>query len=398
MSNFKYTARDVQGKVVKGELAANDVSGFYVALREMNLYALEYTETQERAVRRKRLHKMKIKELIVFCRKMGTMMGAGLSMTGAFDVLYRTAETPELKELYLSVYESIQRGMPLSQAMRAEGDSFPPFLMNMVESGETSGNLDSILTTLAGHYENENKLLHKIKSATIYPMILLFVSVAVVIILFTFVLPEMLQMFGNQELPPITRFVMGVSNFMTENWVGIVLVILAVVCVLLNVRHIRPLKYFFDYMKLKFPGVSKMNRVVYASRFARSMSILYASGIPMLSSLRLSANILDNLYVDKLFVGLLQDVSMGESLSTAIERINVFDNLLPSMIHIGEESGSLDAILADISDYYDTESTNSITRMISILEPVMLVVLAVIIAIVLIAVMMPIYGMYSGVL
>jgi type IV pilus assembly protein PilC len=218
MGKFKYTARDAQGRLVKGELVADDVAGFYVALRDKNLYALEYNETRESEAPRKRLHKMKLKELIVFCRKMGTMMGAGLSMTGAFDVLYRTAETPELKELYLSVYESIQRGMPLSQAMRAEAGSFPPFLMNMVESGETSGNLDSILTTLAGHYENENKLLHKIKSATIYPMIRLFVSIAVIIIRFTFILPEMFKMFGEQELPPLTQFVMGVSIFMRGNW------------------------------------------------------------------------------------------------------------------------------------------------------------------------------------
>jgi type IV pilus assembly protein PilC len=388
----------MQGKVIKGELTADTVSGFYAALRGMELYALDYREVRDARASGGRSRRVAVKELIVFCRKMGAMMGAGLSLTGSLDILYRTAETPRLKALYLSVYENIQRGMPLSQAMRGEQNAFPPFLMNMVESGEASGSLDSILTALAGHYENENKLLNKIRAATIYPAVLLFVSIAVVIILFTFVLPSMLGMFGGQELPPITQFVMGVSRFMTGNWPGIIAVIAAVAVLLLNVRNIRPLKQFFDYAKLRFPAVRKMNRVVYAARFSRAMSILYSSGIPMLNALRLSANTLDNLYIDQLFVRLLQDISTGESLSAAIERLDVFDPLLSPMIRIGEESGSLDGILANMSDYYDTESSGSITRMIALLEPVMLVVLAVIVGIVLAAVMLPIYGMYSGIL
>ncbi len=178
----------------------------------------------------------------------------------------------------------------------------------------------------------------------------------------------------------------------------IVGVIIVVALLLLNQRHIPPLKRFMDTMKLRFPGISKMNRTVYASRFARSMSMLYSSGISMLTSLKLSSGILGNLVVDALFVGLMQDVSMGESLSSAIERVNVFDRLLPSMIRIGEESGSLDTILASISDYYDMESQNAINKMIAILEPVLLIVLAVIIVIVIVSVLLPVYAMYSSLL
>ncbi|MDL2236358.1 type II secretion system F family protein [Christensenellaceae bacterium OttesenSCG-928-K19] len=398
MSNFRYTARDAQGKTVKGELTAPSVSEFYAALRGRQLYALEYSEVQQRQALRRRHHKMTTKELILFCRKLGTMMHSGLSMTGAYDVLVKTADTLPQKELFLSVYESIQRGQPLSEAMRQEGGAFPPFLTNMVESGEASGNLDKILLSLATHYENENKIQQKIKSASTYPVILLVVSIAVVLLLFTFVLPRMLSMFEGAEVPPITQFVLDVSNFLTVYWPAVVLAVVALAILLLNQRFIPPLKYFLDMAKLRFPAVGKMNRTVYSSRFARSMSMLYASGIPMLSSLRLSANILGNLYIDKLFAGLMQEVSMGESLSSSIERINVFDNLLPSMIRVGEEAGSLDTVLTSISDYYDQESQSAVNRMITILEPVMLAVLAVIITIVLAAVMLPIYSMYNTLL
>ena len=398
MSQFRYTARDAQGKTVKGILTADGIPSFYASLREQGLYCLSYSEDADAQQARRRLHKMKTRELIVFCRKMGTMMESGLSMTGAFEVLYQTAETPAIRELYLSVYESIQRGMSLSQAMRLEGQSFPPFLTNMIESGETSGNLDSILLTLAGHYENENKLMHKIKSATIYPTILLVVSVGVIILLFTFVLPNMMTMFQNAEIPPITEFVMSVSGFMVNYWMWIILAIAAAAVLFLNSARMPSFRYVLDRMKLRIPITGKMNRTVYSARFARSMSILYASGIPLITSLRLSSNVLGNLYIDRLFTSLMQDVSMGESLSSAIERANVFDRLLPSMVRIGEESGSLDRILASISDYYNTESENAINRMISILEPVMLIVLAVIITIVLAAVMLPIYSMSSRML
>lgn len=398
MSQFRYTARDAQGKTVKGILTVDSIPSFYTFLREQGLYCLSYSESADAQQARRKLHKMTTKELIVFCRKMGTMMESGLSMTGAFEVLYQTAETPAIRELLLSVYESIQRGMSLSQAMRLESQSFPSFLTNMIESGEASGNLDSILLTLAAHYENENKLMHKIKSATIYPTILLIVSIGVIILLFTFVLPNMMTMFQNAEIPPITQFVMGVSDFMVNCWMWIVLAAIAVALLFLNSARIPPFRYMLDRMKLRMPITGKMNRTVYSARFARSMSILYASGIPLITSLRLSSNVLGNLYIEKLFTSLMQDISMGETLSSAIERIGVFDRLLPSMIRIGEESGSLDRILASISDYYNTESENAINRMISILEPAMLVVLAVIITIVLAAVMLPIYSMYSSML
>ncbi|MEA4853936.1 MAG: type II secretion system F family protein [Christensenella sp.] len=398
MSQFQYVARDTQGKTVKGSIPADSLSSFYSALREKGLYCLSYRESVDEKAARPKLHKMKTRELIIFCRKMGTMINSGLGITSAFEILYQTAETPALKALYLSVYESIQRGMSLSQAMRLENASFPLFLINMVESGETSGNLDSIMLTLAAHYENENKLMHKIKSATIYPIILLVVSVCVIILLFTFVLPNMMTMFQNAVLPPITVGVMAVSNFMVSYWPWIVLVVAAFVLIMTNSRYIPPLRMALDKGKLYSPFTKKMNRVIYSSRFSRSMALLYGSGIPLLSALRLSANVLGNRYIDRVFSSLLQDVSMGESLSSAIERANVFDRLMPSMVRIGEESGRLEQILSSIADYYNTESESAINRMIAILEPVMLVVLAVIITIILAAVLLPIYSMYSSLL
>ncbi|MGI6665294.1 MAG: type II secretion system F family protein [Christensenellaceae bacterium] len=398
MSVFRYTARDARGKTVKGDLSADTLTDFYAALRAQQLYVLNYKEVAEKQEAQQKYHKMKVKELIVFCRKMGTMMGSGLSMTGAFDVLYKTAESPAQRDLLLSVYEDIQRGMPLSQALRQKGRSFPPFLVNMVESGETSGNLDQMFLTLAEHYENENKILNKIKSATTYPVILLIVSVVIIILLFTFVLPRMMSMFEGAEIPALTQIVMSISDFLTKNWIFVILVFGAIVVFFMNIKHIPPLKYIWDMAKVRMPVIGKLNRVIYSGRFARSMSLLYASGISMLASLRLSSNILNNSYIDKLFVGLVQDVSVGETLSSSIEKLGVFDELLPSMIRIGEEAGSLDTILASISDFYDLESENAIGKMISIIEPVMLVVLAGIILVVIVSVMLPIYSMYSSML
>lgn len=397
MAEYRYTARDASGKLIKSRMEAPNLQAFYGLLKQQNLYCLDYVEKRQPQQATK-LHKMRTKELIVFCRKMGTMLGSGLSMTGALEVLYSTAEKPHLRELYIHLYEDIQRGRSFSEALRNTPGCFPPFLLNMVESGEISGNIDEIMLKLAKHYQQENKLLQKVRSATTYPIILLTLAVTVIILLFTFILPSILKLFANAEIPPLTQFIMAVSNFMVNSWYIVVLALVAIVALFANTKRIPPLKRTMDKAKLCFPIVGKMNRIIYSARFSRSMAMLYASGIPLINSISLSSNILNNTRVNEAFNDVMHSVSIGESLSAAIGTAQVFDPLLPSMIRIGEESGSLDTILESISEYYDTESENAINRAISLLEPILLVVLGFIIALVLAGVLLPIYGMYSNIM
>lgn len=395
MSLYQYTAKDSAGKVVKGSVEKDSLGEFYSYLRSKNLYCIDFVDNSTEVAEVQTIYKFKTKELVLFCRKLGTMLSAGVSMNSSLETLYETAESPKQKKVLAAMYENVQAGYSLSAAMRSQGRCFPIFMINMVESGEESGNLDGIVIRLADNYEKENRQNAKIKAAMTYPVLLLSIAFLVIIGLFTFVLPSILKIYENSaDIPGITRFVMGISDFMVANWLYIVMFIVLLIGFIANAKYMPSVKAVVD--KIKLSGMfKKTTSIIYSSRFARSMSILYSSGISLMACLRLSSNILNNTVVTKAFVEVSQMVSSGESLSRAVGSIGIFDSLLPSMIRVGEESGRLDYVLETISDYYETETDGAISRLLSIIEPVMLIILAVVIVTIMIAVMAPIMGSYS---
>ncbi len=398
MATFTYTASNAEGQVKKGVMEADSYVDLYAKLREDGFYCLEHKEKKERAaILSGSRKKLKVKELALFCRKIGTMLHSGLTIVNALNVLYTTAKKGRAKEIFLNMYENIQKGSTLSETMYEQGKAFPPFLLSMVQSGESSGTLDTIMLQMSAHYEKENKLINKIKAAMVYPILLLIISVIVIILLFVFVLPRVFAIFkGNAVLPIPTIVCLAVSNFLVHYWYWLLLgVVLAAVLLRSAFQKIPAVRLFLDKMKLRMSIFGKFNRTIYEARFARSMSVLYANGISMLEAIRLSSDVLNNTYVNGQMAVGVEKISSGASLSGALEEMNLFDTLFHSMVKIGEESGSLDAIFVSIADYYDEESEAAIQKMMALLEPVLLVVLALIIGFILVAVILPIYTSFQ---
>ncbi|MEG1501247.1 MAG: type II secretion system F family protein [Clostridiales bacterium] len=395
MKLYKYSAQDEDGQIIKGVFEAEDISEFYRELGSQNLFCLHYVEDEIVPTKIKTIYKLKIKDLVLFSRKLSTMLGSGMSITNSIDIMCNSVDNPKLLKIYSNIYESIRGGNALSTAMRENGDAFPVLLINMIESGEESGNIELMCTKLAVYYEKQAKIASKIKTATIYPKILGILSISVVMILFTFVLPSIFETFAGMELPLITVIMMKASYFFVHYWYLVVALIVLIFIAVKTINEMPAARKAIDKMIIKTPKVGKLLVKIYAARFASTLAILYSSGLSLLNGIRLSVGVVGNKYIEEKLTVVMEKVSLGSSLSDSLIREQAFDSLLPSMIKIGEETGSLDSILNSVADYYDQETETSIDGLLGIMEPVLLIFLAIIIGSVLIAVMLPIFTGYG---
>ncbi len=398
MQYFSFKARNKDGAIEKGIIEAANLSEFFKIIEDRGLTCIDYsTNDVSGQDELPTVAKLNSKELILFCKKMGTMIAAGMSITKSLDVLIEASTNKNYTTVYRNVYEAVRGGAALSQAMTAQGKAFPTLLCYMVESGEESGNIEKIFLRMSDYFDKQLKMKRKVDSASAYPKMLLFVSVVVVLALFGFVLPDLFAMFEGTEIPPLTAFFMGFSDFVREFWLFIVVGMVVAFLMFSSLFKIRKIKRVIDEIKLKTPVVGKLMNMIYSGRFSQTLSMLYAAGLPLLETIRLSTNVVDNLYIEEKLEAATAAIGSGTSLSEAIEDIEVFDRMLPNMIAIGEETGDLDGLLETTAEYYEGESDTAIEAFLSILGPALLIILAILIALILVAVMVPVYNSYETV-
>ena len=402
MALYRYTAKDFSGRKTNGVLESDNLQSFYSMLKERGLFCIEVTEKRQSVqpiMSSRSSKKLKAKDLVIFCRQFNVLLMAGVTIIKVLDVIYQQTDSKQVKGLVLKVYEMVQKGDLLSEAMRKQGDAFPGILINMVESGEASGKLELVMDRMAEHFEKERKLHSKIVSAVTYPAILSAVSVLVVIVLLTFVLPTFVDMFaaGGVELPLPTKILLAVSTFITHYWYVLLLIIAGLVFAVTSYVETERGRFHFDSVKLKIPVLKSTMIKIISARLARTLSTLLSSGIPLLTCLEISAKVLGNKVVSDGLLNAKEDMSKGSSLSQAIRKIGVFPAMVYSMISIGEESGSLEVILEKTSNYYDEETEVAITRALAIFEPMLIVVMAVIIGFIVIAIALAMFKVYGTV-
>ena len=394
MASYLVTAVDTRGKTVQEFITAETSQELLQTVKGKNLYLLEYKESKSESVS---VVKLKTKSLVVFSRQLGTMIRAGIPIMQALDMLQGKADSPKSRKIYRNVYEEVQKGNSLSDAMMSQKGAFPELLVNMVQAGELGGTLDDSLDRMSIHFEKEAKLSNKVKSASIYPAILGFVSVAVVLLLVTFVLPTITSMFDQENMPWTTKIILAVSDFILDNWIAIIGVLIFTIVTFRLMLNIREFRVQFDKFKLFMPIFGKLNQTVYSARAARAFASLYSSGVQTLDMIETTGRVLGNAYLEDMFKDVITAVSRGEYISKAIADTQSFDPMLSSMIFIGEESGSLGDILSSTADYFDNEADSAVQRMISLIEPVMIVVLGVVIGFIVVSIIQPIFQMYGAV-
>ena len=396
MKKFSYTAKDVRGIQSKGVIVASDEKEFMAKMREKGLFVITSKESDSNDA--KTTHKFNTKELAFNCRQLSAMLSSGLTLVKSLDILCREQEKESAKVIWRDVYENVQKGESFSASLEMHEGAFPQFLTSMVSAGESSGSLDVIMKRMSDHYAKENKLHNVIKGAMVYPVILLVLTVVIVIGLFAFIMPTFLEMYENpDDMPGLTKALQAVSNFITKRWYVLIIVTLLLIFGIIYALKVPSLRLKIDRMLIKGPGFGPLIVKVYTGRFARTLSSLYSSGIPMVECLERSSAILGNSYIDQCFENVIDEVKQGETLSSAIQRTEIFDSMFCSIIYVGEESGALDDILEKTSDYYEEESESAIQRLVGMLEPVLIIVLGVVIGLVVAGVYPALYGSFDSI-
>ena len=396
MPNYSYVAKDANGKNVKGSIEAEDEKDFLDKIHQKGLYCTDYNETAAKA--KKSVKKFKTKDLAFNCRQLSAMLTSGLTLVKALDILSREQPTESAKAVWKDIYENVQKGESFSAALEMHSGTFPQFLISMVNAGESSGSLDVIMQRMSDHYAKENKMNNTVKSAMMYPIILLIMSIAIVIGMFTFIMPTFVDMFEDPStMPTLTKGMIAVSDFLKKRWyilLGIVVLLVFVIRYLLKVPSFR---VKFDKLLIKGPGFGKLIVTIYTARFSRTLSSLYSSGIPMVECLQRASAILGNSYINEKFVTVIDEVKQGASLSSSIQRTEIFDSMFCSIIFVGEESGSLDDILTKTSDYYEEESDSAVQRLVAMLEPVMIIVLGIMVGLIVASVLPALYSSFDNI-
>lgn len=391
MKTFIYTATDVQGNTIKNaRMVAEDVNDFLEKINEKGLFCSSYKEASDK--KSNTLHKFKMEELAFNCRQLSAMLSSGLTLVRALDILSKEQPKEATRQIFREVYEEVQKGSSFSDALRMQQGAFPNFLVSMVQAGESSGQLDIIVRRLEEYYDKQNKLNNKIRGAVMYPIILAVLCVIIVIALFTFILPTFKDLMTEEDMKGLTGFLFKLADSMTGYWYIYVGTVLAVIFIVKYTLKIPSVRYKFDKMICKMPKVGKLVVKVYTGKFARTLSSLYSSGIPMVEALERSAAILGNTFIEQSFVTVISEVKQGEQLSVSIQRTGIFESMFCSIIFVGEESGALDSILEKSAGFYEDEADSAIQRLVGLIEPVMIIIMGAAIGLVIAGILPAIYN------
>jgi len=403
MGIYVYEGKTYDGKKVRGELEYDSKSQAVTELRKQGIFPIKVQPKEDSS---KELNfsfgkkKVKNRALIIFCRQFAATLDAGISIIECLDILRQQSDNKLLKEALDDVYNEVQKGITLSVAMRSHPRVFPTMLINMVAAGEYSGALSDILHRMTEHYEKEDRINSKIKSATIYPKILAAITVIVVTILLIFVLPNFANMFADMgaELPMLTQVLTNFGTYAAKYWYIPVSIIVIVFTVYRRIVSTVEGRIRVDKWKMELPIVGTLIRKVATSRFSRTLGAMLRSGIPIIEAMEQVTQVIGNKHIENELKGTMDHIKRGEGISKPIASINIFPVMLISMIRIGEETGTIDELLMKTSEFYDEEVERASTNMITLLNPLILLVMVLIILPILIAVALPMFDMYNHML
>ena len=391
MKTFIYTATDVQGNTIKNaRMVAEDVNDFLEKINEKGLFCSSYKEASDK--KSNTLHKFKMDELAFNCRQLSAMLSSGLTLVRALDILSKEQPKEATRQIFREVYEEVQKGASFSDALKMQQGAFPNFLTSMIQAGEASGQLDIIVKRLEEYYDKQNKLNNKIRGALMYPIILAVLCVIIVIALFTFILPTFKDLMTEEDMKGLTGFLFKLADSLTGYWYIYVGTVLALIFIISYGLKIPAVRYKFDRLICKMPKVGVLVIKVYTGKFARTLSSLYSSGIPMVEALERSAAILGNTFIEQAFDTVISEVKQGEQLSVSIQRTGIFESMFCSIIFVGEESGALDSILEKSAGFYEDEADSAIQRLVGLIEPVMIIIMGAAIGLVIAGILPAIYN------
>lgn len=396
MQYYKYHAQDEKGRKISGVLSARDELDLHEKLKAENKMLIDAKEKKNVS----HAKRIKLNALSEFSRNIGELIGSGVTLVKALRIISEDESIDaKNREVYAAVLKQIRQGTSFSEALSDQGDVFPPLFINMIKSSESSGNLDKVAMQLSVHYDKEYRLNQKVKSSMTYPKILCALIVVVVAVIMGFVIPQFEDLFAQMEtLPLATTILLGISEIVKKKWY--VLILLGIVIYIIGkiLCSIPTVRFWMDKLEIHLPMIGKLRKVIYTARFARTLSSLYSAGISIMNCLLIAKTTIGNSYIEKQFDQVIADVRAGSNLSEAIDKVDGFTKKLSSSILVGEETGALDNMLVSVANQMEFDSDVALNKLVSYLEPVMIVTMAVVVGFIMIAVIQPIYGSYESVM
>ncbi|MBT1622011.1 type II secretion system F family protein [Curtobacterium flaccumfaciens pv. oortii] len=400
---FDYRGRDGAGKLVKGRLDASSEGAVVQRLRGMGVSPIAITESKagtglQTEIKIPGFEKgVGLKDLAIMSRQASTMLTSGLSLLRALSILADQTENKKLKDILGKVRDDVERGVSFSDAVAKFPVDFPPIMINMIRAGETGGFLDQAMDSIATNFEKEHKLRSTIKSAMTYPVVVLCMSLAAVVIMLIFIVPIFQKMFSSLggQLPLPTMVLVYASNAMV--YVGPVLLVAAIVFWVWwrankNTERVRA---FVDPLKLRLPVFGQLNRKIVIARFSRNLSDMIGAGVPILQGLQIAGEVSNNYVVEKALRRVSEAVRKGESIAAPLAKEPIFPAMVSQMVAVGEDAGSLEIMLEKIAAFYDSEVESTTEALTSLIEPLLIAFLGVVVGGMIVALYLPIFQITS---
>ena len=393
---FTYEGTNRGGNKVKGEIfALNDT----IAKNELRKQGINPLKVKKKP---KPLfggaQKIQAADIAIFARQMATMMQAGVPLVQSFEIIGQGNEKPAMQKLIMGIKAEVEGGVSLAEALAKEPLYFDPLFINLVNAGEQSGALETMLDKLATYKEKVEALKAKVKKALFYPIAVLIVAFIVTVILLVFVVPQFEELFNSfgADLPALTKMVINLSEFMQKWWWIIALGIAGSVYLFLRIKKTSPkLQESWDRMALKAPVVGEIATKSAIARFTRTLETMSAAGVPLVEAMDSVAGATGNIIYHNASIRIKDEVSQGTQLQTSMRNTGLFPNMAIQMVSIGEESGSLDAMLGKVADFYEMEVDNAVDALTSLLEPIIMAVLGTLVGGLIIAMYLPIFKLGS---
>jgi type IV pilus assembly protein PilC len=398
MATFKYTVRDKSGQTVDGQLEGEGKEAVSNRLRQMGYVIVSLEETGGGLIGQMNQIKfgtgVKPKDITIFARQFSTMINAGLSLTKCLSILGQQTESEGLRIVIAQVGKDVEAGQSLSDSMARHPKVFPSIMVNMVRAGETGGVLDEVLGRVADHFERDQKLKGRIKSAMTYPVAMGGLVLIILVAMMIFVVPVFQAMFASMggQLPFATQILVNISEGI-RSWPGLVTLVVTITATS-TFRWWKATdsgRLIWDTIKLRMPVFGPLVRKLALARFTRTFGTLVSAGVPILSALEIVGATSGNEVVARAVKKIRSAIKEGETIAKPLSESPVFPSMLVQMIAVGEETGALDAMLNKVADFYDEEVTTAVDGLTSLIEPLMMASLGVVVGGIVIALYLPMF-------
>lgn len=394
MAQFKYKAKNPEGRVLDGTLEAENEDQARAVLRGRRFTVLEVTKGGGGGFFKKGI-KVKTGEIVIFSRQLSTMVAAGLPLVQAIGIIAEQAGSKELRAVLTAVREDVSSGGNFSEALAKHPSAFTSLYVNMVKAGETGGNLDVILDRLSTYLEKAAVLKGKIVGAMTYPAVIICVMMGVLVFLMVAVVPTFKEVFKsfNAALPAPTRLLVFISDTLVEKWPMILGAVGAMVGAMMAAKRTESGSKFFDAASLKFPVIGGLIQKMSVARFSRTLGTLQKSGVPILDGMDIVARTAGNKIIENAIFKARASIREGEGIAGPLRATGVFPSMVIQMVAAGEETGKLDDMLVRIADFYDQEVDTSVEAMMKLIEPLTMVVLGITVALIVLGMYLPMFQM-----